>query len=172
MITPDVIAGQGTSALELIRKVGNLDLLVMPCGGAGLLSGCATVSKSLTPDCRVIGVEPEAGDDATRSFMTRELPTIENPDTIADGARTPSLGKHTFPIVLAKVDDMVTVSDIALVSAMRFVWSRMKLVVEPTGVLGLAAILEGVVPVAKKRVGVIISGGNVDLGWACELFGA
>ena len=167
---PHVIAGQGTAALELLEAVGDLDVLVTPCGGGGLLSGCATVAKAINPDCKVIGVEPEAGDDATRSFKSGELQTVENPDTIADGARTPFLGQYTFPIVMARVDDMVTVSDDALVRSMRYIWSRMKLVVEPTGVLGLAAIQEGIIDVEAKRVGIVISGGNVDLGWACELF--
>jgi threonine dehydratase len=168
---PRVIAGQGTAALELFRKVGDLDVLVVPCGGGGLLSGCATVAKTLNPACHVIGVEPVAGDDATRSFRTKTLQTVENPDTIADGARTPYLGEHTFPIVLARVDDMVTVSDDALVRTMQFIWSRMKLVIEPTGVLAAAAVLEKIVGVDGKRVGILISGGNVDLQWACEMFG-
>ena len=168
---PDIIAGQGTAALELFSEVGDLDVLITPCGGGGLLSGCSTVAKALRPECRVIGVEPTAGDDATRSFHTGQLQTVENPDTIADGARTPYLGKHTFPIILDRVDDMMTVSDDALVRTMYFIWSRMKLVVEPTGVLAAAAILEGLVDVAGKRVGILISGGNVDLGWACQVFG-
>lgn len=167
---PQIIAGQGTSALELFDEVGELDLLVVPCGGGGLLSGCATVAKSIAPDCVVVGVEPEAGDDATRSFRTGTLQTVENPDTIADGARTPYLGTHTFPIVLDKVDEMLTVADSDLVRAMHFIWSRMKLVVEPTGVLAAAAVLERHLDVNTKRVGIVISGGNVDLAWACQLF--
>ena len=166
-----MIAGQGTAALELFRKISHLDVLVVPCGGGGLLSGCATVARALNPACRVIGVEPAAGDDATRSFRTKTLQTVENPDTIADGARTPYLGKHTFPIVLSRVDEMVTVSDGALVRTMQFIWSRMKLVIEPTGVLAAAAVLEKVVDVDGKRVGILVSGGNVDLKWACEMFG-
>jgi threonine dehydratase len=118
----------------------------------------------------VIGVEPEAGDDATRSFKTGTLQTVDNPRTIADGARTPSLGKLTFPLVRANVDDMLTVSDADLVETMRFVWERMKLVVEPTGVLGLAAAYRRKVEVAGRRVGAIVSGGNVDLLAALELF--
>lgn len=166
----DVIAGQGTAALELLEDVGELDALVVCCGGGGLLSGSALVVRRLRPRCQVIGVEPEAADDATRSFRTGVLHTVDNPPTIADGARTPSLGKLTFPIVRENVDDMVTVSDDELVRAMRFVWERMKLVVEPTGVLGLAAVLHDRIPVAGKRVGVILSGGNVDLDRALELF--
>jgi len=166
----DVIAGQGTAAQELLEEVGELDLLLVPCGGGGLLSGSALAARALAPRCRVVGVEPELADDATRSFKAGTLHTVSNPPTIADGARTPSLGKLTFPLVLQHVDDMVTVSDDDLVRAMRFAWERMKLVVEPTGVLGLAAALRGQVEVAGKRVGVILSGGNVDLGHALELF--
>ena len=166
----DVIAGQGTAAKELLEEVGELDVLLVCCGGGGLLSGSALSARALAPRCRVIGVEPEAADDATRSFKTGTLHTVSNPPTIADGARTPSLGKLTFPLVLQNVDDMVTVADDDLVRAMHFVWERMKLVVEPTGVLGLAAALTGKVDVAGKRVGVILSGGNVDLAYALELF--
>jgi len=160
---PDVVAGQGTSAMELFDEVGKLDVLLVPCGGGGLLSGSALAARSLSPGCRVIGVEPEAGDDATRSFKTGTLQTVRNPQTIADGARTPSLGKVTFPLVRQYVDDMVTVSDDDILRAMRFLWERLKLVVEPTGALGLAAAWRGATPVAGKRVGVILSGGNVDL---------
>ncbi len=166
----DVIAGQGTVGKELLEEAGELDLLLVCCGGGGLLSGCALSARRLSPRCRVVGVEPEAGDDATRSFKTGVLQTVHNPDTIADGARTPSLGKLTFPLVRENVDDMVTVSDDELIRAMRFVWERMKLVVEPTGVLALAAAMHGKVEVAGRRVGVILSGGNVDLGYALELF--
>jgi threonine dehydratase len=167
----DVIAGQGTAAKELVEEAGAPDLLLVPCGGGGLLSGSALAARALAPRCRVVGVEPELADDATRSFRTGTLHTVSNPPTIADGARTPSLGRLTFPLVRANVDDMVTVSDDDLVRAMRFAWERMKLVVEPTGVLGLAAALAGKVDVAGRRVGVVLSGGNVDLGYALELFG-
>ncbi len=166
----DVIAGQGTSAKELFEEAGELDLLLVCCGGGGLLSGCALSARALSPRCRVVGVEPELADDATRSFKTGTLHTVVNPPTIADGARTPCLGKLTFPLVRQNVDDMVTVSDDDLVRAMRFAWERMKLVVEPTGALGLAAALHRRVEVAGRRVGVIVSGGNVDLAFALELF--
>ena len=166
----DVIAGQGTAAKELFEDAGAMDVLLVCCGGGGLLSGSALAARALSPGCRVIGVEPAAGDDATRSFRTGVLHTVTNPATIADGARTPSLGSLTFPLVRANVDDMATVSDEDLVRAMRFVWERMKLVVEPTGVLGLAAALGGRVDVAGKRVGVVLSGGNVDLAYALDLF--
>jgi threo-3-hydroxy-L-aspartate ammonia-lyase len=158
----DVVAGQGTAAVELIEEAGPLDLLLVPCGGGGLLSGSALAARALAPACRVIGVEPAAADDATRSFHTRELQTVSNPDTIADGARTPSLGKITFPLVLQNVDDMVTVSEDAIVSTTLLLWSRLKLVVEPTGALAAAALLDHVVEARGKRVGVILSGGNVD----------
>jgi threonine dehydratase len=166
---PDVIAGQGTAAKELLEDAGGLDLLLVCCGGGGLLSGSALAARRLSPRCRVVGVEPELADDAARSFRSGVLQSVDNPPTIADGARTPSLGSLTFPLVRAHVDDMVTVSDDDLVRAMRFVWERMKLVVEPTGVLALAAALAGKVEVAERRVGVIVSGGNVDLASALEL---
>ncbi len=160
---PHIIAGQGTAAKELIEEVGGLDLLLVCCGGGGLLSGSAIAAKTLAPNCKIIGVEPERADDATRSFHSKTLHTINNPDTIADGARTPSLGKITFPLVLNYVDDMVTVSEEAIVRTMFFLWERLKIVVEPTGVLAASALLEGVVKASDARIGVIISGGNVDL---------
>ena len=160
---PHVVAGQGTAAKELIEDAGPLDLLLVPCGGGGLLSGCAVAAKHLSPSCRVVGVEPAAGDDATRSFRTRTLQTVKDPDTIADGARTPSLGKVTFPLVMRHVDDMQTVTDAELLRWMFFLWERMKVVVEPTGALAAAALLEGKVDAKGKRVGVVLSGGNVDV---------
>ncbi len=168
----DVIAGQGTAALELLEDAGPLDLVLVPCGGGGLLSGSALAASRLAPGCLVVGVEPEAGDDAGRSFRTGVLQTVKNPETIADGARTPSLGALTFPIVRALVGGMAAVSDPDLVETMRFLWERMKLVVEPTGALGLAAAYRGKVEVRGKRVGVVLSGGNVDLAAAAALFSA
>jgi len=165
-----VIAGQGTAAKELVEETGPLDYLFVPCGGAGLLSGCSIAARALSPDIRVIGVEPAAGDDAARSFRTRTLQRVENPETIADGARTQSLGAITFPLVLRNVHDIVTVTDAQIVEAMRFLWERMKLVVEPTGALAAAAVLEGAAGVRGKRVGIILSGGNVDLKAAAALF--
>ena len=159
----DVIAGAGTVARELIREVGQLDMLVTPCGGGGLLSGTALSAAALSPGCRVIGVEPLAGDDATRTFKSGTLQTVKNPDTVADGARTPSLGSLTFPLVMANVADMLAVDDPTLLRAMFFLWERLKLVVEPTGALAAAAVLEGLVDVRGLRVGVVLSGGNVDL---------
>ncbi len=157
----DVITGQGTAALELLEEVGRLDTLLVPCGGGGLLSGCAIAARGKAPDCRVIGIEPESADDATRSFRTGTLHTVHNPPTIADGTRTPSLGKITFPLVLNTVDDMQTVSESEIVEAVRFLFYRMKLVVEPSGALGVAALLGGKLA-AGGKVGVIISGGNID----------
>jgi threonine dehydratase len=164
----DVIAGQGTAAKELIEETGPLDWLLVCCGGGGLISGCAVAAHALSPGIKVVGVEPEAGDDATRSFHTKTLHTCHNPDTIADGARTPSLGALNFPIVLRYVHDMVTVNDDQLLAAMLYLWERMKIVVEPTGALGAAALFEGKVPVRGARVGVIVSGGNVDVKDICR----
>jgi threonine dehydratase len=159
---PDIIAGQGTAAFELIEESGPLDALLVPVGGGGLISGSALAARHLAPDCRVIGIEPEAGDDGGRSFRSGRLERVEHPDTIADGARTPSLGTITFPLIRRLVHDMIAVPDAALIGAMRFVWERMKLIVEPTGVLGLAALTSGRVRLPGKRVGIILSGGNVD----------
>jgi threo-3-hydroxy-L-aspartate ammonia-lyase len=160
---PDVVAGQGTAAKELIEDVGALDYLFVCCGGAGLLSGCAVAASHLSPATRVIGVEPAAGDDAARSFRTRTLQRVDNPVTIADGARTQSMGAVTFPLVLRHVHDIITVTDQELVEAMRFLWERMKLVVEPTGALATAGVLSRAIDVRDRRVGIILSGGNVDL---------
>ena len=159
----DVIAGQGTAAKELIEDVGALDYLFVCTGGAGLLSGCAIAAQHLSPGCRVIGVEPAAGDDAARSFRTRQLVHIDVPQTIADGARTQSLGAITFPLVLRHVSDIITVTDPQLIEAMRFLWERMKLVVEPTGALATAGVLSGAIDVRDRRVGIVLSGGTVDL---------
>jgi threo-3-hydroxy-L-aspartate ammonia-lyase len=161
-----IIAGQGTAAKELLEDAGALDALVVPCGGGGLISGCAIAAKHLAPECRVIGVEPAAGDDATQSFAKKKLVTIPVPDTIADGARTQSLGQLTFPIVLRYVDAMLTVSDEELKRAMFFLWERMKIIVEPTGALAACALLEMKLDLKNLKVGVVLSGGNVDLRWA------
>jgi threonine dehydratase len=158
---PHVLAGQGTSALELFEDVGATDSLLVPCGGGGLLSGCAIAAKGIDPRTQVIGIEPELADDATRSFRTGILHTVDNPPTIADGTRTPSLGKLTFPLVLEHVDDMRVVSEESIVEAVRFLFFRMKLAVEPSGALGVAALLSGAVRL-QGRVGVILSGGNID----------
>ena len=167
---PHIVAGQGTAAKELIEEVGQLDMLLVCCGGGGLLSGCAIATKTLSQNCRVIGVEPSQADDATRSFYTKILQTSDNPNTIADGARTPSLGQLIFPLVLHYVNDMVTVSEEAILRTLFFLWERLKIVVEPTGVLAAAALLEGAVTLPNGRIGVIISGGNVDLKQMNKLF--
>jgi len=160
---PHIIAGQGTAAMELFDEAGSMDYLFVPCGGGGLLSGSAIAARRLAPACKVVGVEPEAGDDATRSFRSGVLQSVHNPETIADGARTPSLGELTFPLIRQNVDEMMTVSDEDLIRTMQFTWSRMKLIVEPTGVLGLAALFRHRHPVTGRKVGVILSGGNVDI---------
>lgn len=166
-----IIAGQGTAAYELINEVGGLDMLLVPCGGGGLLSGSAISAKALAPQCQVVGIEPAVADDATRSFHTQTLHTIHNPPTIADGTRTPSLGNLTFPLVLHYVDDMRTVTEADIVEAVRFLFYRLKLVVEPSGALGVAALLSGAVR-GKGRVGVILSGGNIDAATMIQILGS
>lgn len=160
---PDVMAGQGTAAKELFEEVGALDVLLVPLGGGGLLSGCATVAKALYPNCQVIGVEPAAGNDGQQSFRSGKIVKIETPVTIADGAQTAALGHYTFPVIQERVDNILTATDDQLISAMKFFISRMKIVVEPTGCLGAAVAFSGELDLRGKRVGVIISGGNVDL---------
>jgi threo-3-hydroxy-L-aspartate ammonia-lyase len=162
---PHIIAGQGTAAKELIEDVGPLDMLLVPTGGAGLVSGSAVAARHLAPECKVIGVEPAAGDDVTQSFRTGKIVTIPVPDTIADGARTTAPGDITFALVKRYVNEMVTVTDSELLPAMFWMWERMKVVVEPTGALGFAAAFHRKVEL-KGRIGVIVSGGNVDLRWA------
>nr|WP_199272311.1 threo-3-hydroxy-L-aspartate ammonia-lyase [Paraburkholderia acidisoli] len=158
-----VMAGQGTAAKELFEETGELDLLLTPLGGGGLLSGCATAAHAMSPACTVIGVEPEAGNDGQRSFQSGQIVHIDTPKTLADGAQTQHLGELTFAVIRERVSEIVTVSDAELVDTMKFFASRMKIVVEPTGCLAAAAVLHGKVDVRGKRVGVVISGGNVDL---------
>jgi threonine dehydratase len=167
---PEVVAGQGTAALELFEEAGPLDLLLVPVGGGGLISGAALAAQVLSPGCRVVGVEPGTGDDGGRSFRSGRLELAEHVDTIADGARTPSLSALTLALIRRSVADMTTASDAELIEAMRFVWTRMKLIVEPTGVLGLAPLLSGRLDAKGLRVGVILSGGNVDMALAREWF--
>lgn len=157
----DIVAGQGTAALEMLQELGSLDTLLVPCGGGGLLSGSAIAAKGLAPRCRVVGIEPELADDATRSFRTRELQSVRNPPTIADGLRTHFLGEITFPLILRYVDDMRTVPEAAIVEAVKFLLHRMKIVVEPSGAVGLASLLCGAVQ-PRGKVGIILSGGNID----------
>ncbi|RYB01965.1 threo-3-hydroxy-L-aspartate ammonia-lyase [Lichenibacterium ramalinae] len=168
---PEVIAGQGTAAKELIEEVGPLDLLLVCLGGGGLLAGSALAAETLAPGCRVIGVEPEAGNDGQRSFRSGAIVHIPVPRTIADGAQTQHLGQITFPIIRRLVADVVTVPDPALVDAMRFFAERMRIVVEPTGCLAAAAALSGAVEVRGRRVGVLVTGGNVDLARFAALVG-
>jgi len=160
---PHVIAGQGTSAKELIEETGPLDYLFVCLGGGGLLAGCALAAAELSPSCTVIGVEPEAGNDAQQSLERGEIVHIEVPRTIADGAASTHVGEYNFPILKRYVDRVVTVNDDQLVQTMKFFAQRMKMVVEPTGCLAAAAVLQNIVPVKGKRVGVLVSGGNVDL---------
>jgi len=158
-----VIAGQGTAAKELIEDKGSFDIIMAPVGGGGLLSGTAISTKALLPHCRVIAAEPAGADDACRSFHSKTLIPSENPKTIADGLLT-SLGKRNFQVILEKVDDIVTVSEEKIVEAMRLIWERMKIIIEPSSAVPLAAILEGKVEVKGQKVGIILSGGNLDLG--------
>ncbi|AHM72547.1 threo-3-hydroxy-L-aspartate ammonia-lyase [Yersinia hibernica] len=160
---PDVMAGQGTAAKELFEEVGALDVLLVPLGGGGLLSGCATAAKALYPNCQVIGVEPAAGNDGQQSFRSGKIVKIATPVTIADGAQTSALGHYTFPVIQERVDNILTATDDQLIAAMQFFTSRMKIVVEPTGCLGAAVAFGDQLDLRGKRVGVIISGGNVDL---------
>jgi len=160
---PDVICGQGTAAKELFEEVGPLDVLLVCLGGGGLLAGSALAASTLSPACKVIGVEPEAGNDGQQSLRKGEVVHIGVPDTIADGAMVTHLGDHNFAVIKRLVDDIVTVSDAQLVETMKFFAERMKMVVEPTGCLGAAAALHGALPLAGKKVGILISGGNVDL---------
>jgi threonine dehydratase len=166
---PDVICGQGTAARELIEDAGQLDVLLVPLGGGGLLAGCALAASHLSPACRIVGVEPEAGNDGQQSLRRGEIVDIGVPQTIADGAQTSHLGQHNFAVIRRLVDDIVTVSDAQLVETMKFFAERMKIVVEPTGCLAAAAALHGVYPVAGKKVGILISGGNVDLARFAQL---
>lgn len=159
----DVIAGQGTAAQELLEEVGALDHLFVCVGGGGLISGSALAARALAPACKVVGVEPEAGNDAQQSLRTGAIVTIPTPRTIADGAQTQNIGALTFAIIQRDVNDIVTVTDAQLVEAMRFFAERMKIVVEPTGCLSLAGILQAGKALAGARVGVIVSGGNVDM---------
>ena len=159
----NVICGQGTAAKELIEEIGQLDIVMAPVGGGGLLSGTAISSKAMLPNVRVIAAEPAGADDAFRSFYSKSLVPSVAPKTIADGLLT-SLGSLTFPIILNNVDQIVTVSEESIVAAMRMVWERMKIIVEPSSAVPLAAILESKVDVKGKKVGIILSGGNVDFG--------
>lgn len=168
---PQVIAGQGTAARELFETVGELDILLVSLGGGGLLAGTALAAEALSPRCRVIGVEPEAGNDGQQSFRAGKVVHIPVPRSIADGALTTYIGENNFPIIRALVHDVVTVSDSMLIEVMRFFAERMKIVVEPTGCLGAAAALSKQFHQPGERVGILISGGNIDLARYAELLG-
>lgn len=167
---PDIAAGQGTAAAELFDEVGALDLLLAPVGGGGLLSGTALAAAVAGHGTRVIGVEPATGDDGARSFRSGQLERADAIDTICDGARTPTLSELTLALIRRDAHDLVTCDDAQVIAAMRFLWERTKLVVEPTAALPVAALLAGTVQAHGKRVGVIVSGGNVDLAQAAEWF--
>jgi threonine dehydratase len=159
----NVIAGQGTAAKELIEDFGDFDIIMAPVGGGGLLSGTALSTKYLLPDCKVIAAEPAGADDAFRSFHEKKIIPSVNPKTIADGLLT-SLGERNFAIIMKNVDDIITVSEGKIVEAMRMIWERMKIIIEPSSAVPLAAILEGKLDIQNKKVGIILSGGNLDLG--------
>jgi threonine dehydratase len=160
---PDIIAGQGTAALELVQEVPDLDALVTPVGGGGLISGCAIAAKDVRPEIAVYGVEAEGADDARRSLREGHIVTIAPPTTIADGIRTESVGTLTFAIMKELLTDIVLVNDAEIIDAVRFAIMRLKLVIEPTGAVPLAAILQNRIPQDAHRVGVIVSGGNISL---------
>lgn len=160
---PHVIAGQGTATKELIEEVGQLDALFVCLGGGGLLSGSALAARHLSPDCIIYGVEPEAGNDGQQSFRSGKIVHIDTPKTIADGAQTQHLGNYTFQIIKQNVNDILTVSDAELVASMKFIAERIKIVVEPTGCLGFAAARARKAELRGKKIGIIISGGNVDI---------
>lgn len=168
----DVLAGQGTAAKELFEETGQLDALFVPLGGGGLLSGTALSTRALSPDCALYGVEPQAGNDGQQSLRAGRIVHIDTPKTIADGAQTQHLGGITFPIIQRDVTDILTASDAELVDSMGFLATRMKLVVEPTGCLGLAAARQKGEELRGRRVGIILSGGNVDMQRFCSLLGA
>ena len=169
---PHIIAGQGTAAMELFEEVGELDYLYVCLGGGGLLAGSALAARALSPGCKLIGVEPELGNDGQQSLRAGQIVRIPVPATIADGARTTHLGRLTFPVIREHVSDIVTVNDRELVDTMRFFAERMKIVVEPTGALAAAALLRNKAGFGGKRVGVLVSGGNVDTGAFCQLMSA
>jgi threonine dehydratase len=159
----NVIAGQGTAAKELIEDKGEFDIIIAPVGGGGLLSGTALSTKKLLPNCKVIAAEPAGADDAFRSFQAKKIIPSENPKTIADGLLT-SLGERNFAIIVENVDEIVTVTEESIIAAMRMIWERMKIIIEPSSAVPLAAILEGKIDVSNKKIGIILSGGNLDLG--------
>ncbi len=169
---PHVIAGQGTAALELAQGHADLDVVLAPCGGGGLLSGTAIAVKHLLPGARVIGVEPAGADNGTRAFAAGKIVRVEHPTTMADGLKPQALGDLTFAVIRAYVDDMVTVSEEEIRATLDFLWTRMKLVIEPSGAVALAPVFHGKLGLAGKRIGVILSGGNADVGAVADWFRA
>jgi threonine dehydratase len=167
---PDIVAGQGTATAELLERHGPLDAVLAPVGGAGLLSGTGLAAAVEAQGCRVIGVEPALGDDAVRAFASGRLETVPVPDTICDGARTQHISELTLALIRRYASELVTADDTEVIRAMRFLWERVKLVVEPTGALAVAALLAGRVRLPGRRIGVILSGGNVDLAQAGRWF--
>ena len=157
-----IVTGQATAAMELMAEIPDLDIIITPVGGGGLLSGTALAAKFTNPDINVIGAEPEEADDAYRSFKSGKLIPVKDPNTIADGLKT-SLGNIPFAIIQKQVDDIVTVSEDSIIAAMRFVWERMKIIIEPSSAVPVAALFEGKIDTKNKRIGIILSGGNVDL---------
>jgi len=168
---PLVMAGQGTAALELLAQAPELDVLLVPVGGGGLIAGASTVAKALRPGIHVVGVEPGAGDDTRRSLAAGERVRIEVPRTIADGLQAQEPGELTFEVNRRRVDEIVTVTDAEILAAMTFLFDRLKLVVEPSGAVGVAALLSGQLAARGRRVGVILSGGNVGAAHFAELLG-
>ena len=168
---PHIISGQGTAARELFEEVGELDYLFVPLGGGGLLAGSALAAHALSPNCKLVGVEPAEGNDGQQSLRLGRIVTIPVPDTIADGARTTHLGQYTFPVIRELVSEIVTVRDRELVETMRFLFERMKMVVEPTGALAAAAVVNRVLNVEGLRIGVLVSGGNIDVHGFCRSIG-
>lgn len=166
---PDIIAGQGTAALELVEEVPDLDAVITPIGGGGLISGCAIAAKALRPKIAIYGVEAEGADDARRSLQEGRIITIPPPTTIADGIRTTAVGTLTFAIMRQLVDDVVLVNDAEILEAVRFLLLRMKIVVEPTGAVPVAAVMQNRIPAGLRRIGVIASGGNIDPGLLSSL---
>lgn len=169
---PDVIAGQGTAALELAEQAGPLDVVLAPCGGGGLLSGTALAVKHLMPGARVIGVEPAGADNGNRAWRSGRIERVAQPKTMADGLKPKAVGEHTFAVIREYVDDMLTVTEEEIRSTLAFLWQRMKLVVEPSGAVALAPVFHGRIAPAGARVGVIISGGNADVGAVADWFRA
>lgn len=157
-----VMAGQGTAALELLTDVPDLQIMLTPVGGGGLLSGTAVATRALRPDCRIIGIEPLGADDAWRSLKAGHIEAVEHPDTISDGLRA-IIGALPFAVISEQVDEILRVSDVTTIKAMRYIWEHMKIIIEPSAAVVVAALREGLVGVKGRRVGVILTGGNVDL---------